>query len=188
MNIKEDLFLEPFSVYTSKGQRETKSASCRVQLKLSHYPIWHHQTKWEGPEKSDNSTRVSPKNLFRNQSLEVTVLLSRVHPCCLLELHRSLSNPNPAVRALTSPSGAHALTSPSSAHALTSSSSAHALTSPSADRDQCGGSHRDFTVQGSLLLPKRVIMENHLVFPAIAPTVCSVSASFYDIVLKYLNF
>lgn len=152
MNIKEDLFLEPFSVYTSKGQRETKSASCRVQLKLSHYPIWHHETKWEGPEKSDNSTRVSPKNLFRNQSLEVTVLLSRVHPCCLLELHCSLSNPNPAVGM---PLHHPAVRMP--------------LHHPALTRDHCGGSRRDFTVQGSLLLLKRIIMENHLVFPAIAP-------------------
>lgn len=152
MNIKEDLFLEPFSVYTSKGQRETKSASCRVQLKLSHYPIWHHETKWEGPEKSDNSTRVSPKNLFRNQSLEVTVLLSRVHPCCLLELHRSLSNPNPAVGM---PLHHPAVRMP--------------LHHPALTRDHCGGSRRDFTVQGSLFLLKRIIMENHLVFPAIAP-------------------
>lgn len=152
MNIKEDLFLEPFSVYTSKGQRETKSASCRVQLKLSHYPIWHHETKWEGPEKSDNSTRVSPKNLFRNQSLEVTVLLSRVHPCCLLELHHSLSNPNPAVGMPLHHPAVRML-----------------LHHPALTRDHCGGSRRDFTVQGSLLLLKRIIMENHLVFPAIAP-------------------
>ena len=67
------------------------------------------------------------------------------------------------------PSSVHALTSPSSAHALTSPAVRMLLHHPALTRDHCGGSRRDFTVQGSLLLLKRIIMENHLVFPAIAP-------------------
>lgn len=159
---REIFFLNLFLCTPAKA-KEKQSASFRVQLKLSHNPLWPHETKWEGPEKLGNSTRVSPKNLFRNQSREVTVFTVKRSPMWPLWV--------------------------SSQPLRSQSSSEHALTSPSADSRPLWWKLPCFYSARLSALTEEYNRGKQLsIFLPSSLTMSSVSASFYDIVLKYLNF